>query len=161
VPVWRHRSRPRALAVLLLLLCLLARVAPGGSLGAKGQYMGGTLAGIPSGLSGRVHISDPDVFVFEAGRAALEIPYQNVNYLEYGQQAGRRNLLGATLSPLFLLSKSRKHFLTVSYKDSAGRQQAVVFQIDKKNVRSVLAGLEARTGLKVDYQDVEARKSGG
>ena len=37
----------------------------------------------------------------------------------------------------------------------------MVFQVDKKSVRALLAGLEARTGLKVDYQDGEARKSGG
>jgi hypothetical protein len=123
--------------------------------------MGGTLAGVASGLNGRVHISDPDVLLFESARSALEIPFENVNYLEYGQQAGRRHLLAATVSPFFLLSKSRKHYLTISFKDAAGRQQAVVFQIDKKDVRAVLAGLEARTGLKVDYQDAEARKSAG
>ncbi len=101
------------------------------------------------------------MLLFESARSALEIPFEKVNYLEYGQQAGRRHLLAATVSPFFLLSKSRKHYLTISFKDAAGRQQAVVFQIDKKDVRAVLAGLEARTGLKVDYQDAEARKSAG
>lgn len=160
MPGLRHRAGyPRVLP--WSAFCLFAALLYGAEPGAKAQYVGGTLAGVASGVSGRVHISDPDVLVFESGRAALEIPFQNVNYLEYGQQAGRRHLLAATVSPFFLLSKSRRHFLTVSFKDAAGRQQAVVFQIDKKDVRGVLAGLEARTGLKVDFQDDEARKSVG
>ncbi len=40
-----------------------------------------------------------------------------------------------------------------------GKQQAMVFRVDKNSIRSTLAGLEARTGLKVQYQDEQARKA--
>jgi hypothetical protein len=33
-------------------------------------------------------------------------------------------------------------------------------RLDKDDVRSVLAGLEARTGRRVEYQDEEARRTG-
>jgi len=36
----------------------------------------------------------------------------------------------------------------------------MVFQVDKDDVRAVLAALEARTGRRVEYQDEEARKAG-
>jgi hypothetical protein len=61
---------------------------------------------------------------------------------------------------VFLLAKTRKHFLTVGYTDDDGRQQALVFRVDKNGIRALLVGLEARTGLKVQYQDPEARKAG-
>ena len=61
------------------------------------------------------------------------------------------------VSPLFLLSKKRRHYLTIGYVDERGRQQAVVFELGKKIVRSTLIGLEARTGLTVDYENEEAR----
>ena len=61
---------------------------------------------------------------------------------------------------MFLLSKSRKHFLTIGYMDEEGKQQALVFRVDKGGIRSALVSLEARTGLKVQYQDEEARKAG-
>ena len=80
--------------------------------------------------------------------------------MEYGQQVSRRIALAIVISPLILLSKSRKHFLTVGYTDDAGRQQALVFRIDKGDIRATLVSLEARTGLKVQYQDEEARKAG-
>jgi hypothetical protein len=69
--------------------------------------------------------------------------------------------LAILISPLLLLSKSRRHYLTVSYLDEDGRRQALVFQVHKEDVRSVLASLSARTGLRVEYQDEEARKTGG
>jgi hypothetical protein len=59
-----------------------------------------------------------------------------------------------------LFSKKRKHFLTVGFKDEAGKQQAAVFELGKNVVRVTLASLEARTGQKIEYEDDEARKSG-
>ena len=61
---------------------------------------------------------------------------------------------------MFLLSKSRKHFLTIGYQDDKGKQQALVLRVDKSQVRAVLVSLEARTGLRVEFQDTEARKAG-
>ena len=61
---------------------------------------------------------------------------------------------------MLLLSKARKHFVTVGYADADGKQQALVFRVQKGDIRSVLAGLEARTGRRIEYQDDEARKAG-
>ena len=61
---------------------------------------------------------------------------------------------------MLLLSKSRKHFVTVGYTDSEGRQQALVFRVSKGDIRTVLASLEARTGRRVEYQDDNARENG-
>jgi len=60
-----------------------------------------------------------------------------------------------------LLAKSRKHYVTVGYTDANGRQQALVFQVDKSDVRALLAGLEAKTGRRVEYTDDDARKGKG
>ena len=147
-------------AAFLLSAAVAGRAAAADS-GARAEFMGGTLAHFAAGVPGRVHTTDADVLVFETKKAAMEVPYERVNLLEYGQQVGRRYLLALVVSPLLLLSKSRKHYLTVGYKDDEGRQQALVLQVHKDEVRALLASLEARTGLKVSYVDDEARKSGG
>ena len=72
----------------------------------------------------------------------------------------RRYAAALLISPLFLLSKSRKHFVTIGYTDRDGKQQALVFQVEKGDIRSVLTTLEARSGRRVEYQDEEARKTG-
>jgi hypothetical protein len=93
-------------------------------------------------------------------KVAIGVPYKRINLLEYGQNTSRRIAMAVVISPLFLLSKARKHFLTVGYTDDEGNQQAMVFRVEKGNIRSVLASLEARTGLRVQFQDEEARKAG-
>jgi hypothetical protein len=129
--------------------------------GGRAEYIGGTLANLPTGAEGRVHTSDAKTLVFRARGQDMRVAYGEINLLEYGQQTGRRYIMALAISPLLLLSKSRKHFLTIGYKDGAGNQQALVLRVHKNDVRALLASLEARTGLKLDYQDDEARKAGG
>ena len=120
-------------------------------------YRGGSLE-IPSPpVSGRVSAQGEQAFLFRYDGGELRIPYDNVNLLEYGQKAGRRLALAIVVSPLFLLSKRHRHFLTIGFFDEREQQQAAVFELGKKIVRGTLAGLEARTGRRVDYENEEAR----
>jgi hypothetical protein len=128
--------------------------------GVKAQFVGGTVAGIASKPSMRLDMTGPEMLVLHSGETELRIPYQKVNTLEYGQNVNRRYAAAILISPVLLLSKSRKHFVTVGYVDADGQQQAVIFRVNKGDIRSVLAGLEARTGRRVEYQDNEARKAG-
>ena len=148
----------------LLCLCaaLIAFESPliaGGS-GSRVAYVGGTVPHVRNNTEGVVLMTDDQSFLFFAKGIRMEVPYEKINLLEYGQKAGRRFAMAIVISPMFLLSKARKHYLTIGYADEEGRQQAIVFQVDKRHVRAVLAGLEAKTGLKVQYQDDEARKNG-
>lgn len=123
-------------------------------------YVGGTVSSIKQDTEGKSSTSDEKVFTFQYTGGQLTIPYDRVNTLEYGQKAGRRVGVAIMVSPIALLSKKRKHFVTISYLDEAEKQQAAVFELGKDVVRVTLATLEARTGRKIEYQDEEARKSG-
>jgi hypothetical protein len=125
----------------------------------KAVYRGGTLPLLKPPAQGEVSITDTDEFVFRYRSGELRIPYESVNSLEYGQKAGRRLGLSIALSPLFLLSKKRRHYLTLGFKDPAGSQHAVMFELGKEIVRTTLVGLAAQTGLKVEFEDEEARRS--
>ena len=48
----------------------------------------------------------------------------------------------------------------VGYTREDGKQQAPVFRVGTGDIRATLVSLEARTGLKIQYQDSEARKAG-
>ena len=141
------------------LIVLQSPLAAGGS-GSRVAYVGGTVPHLPNKTEGVILMTDDQSFLFFARGIKIEVPYEKINLLEYGQKAGRRFAMAIIISPMFLLSKARKHYLTIGYTDEEGRQQALVFQVDKRHVRVVLAGLEAKTGLKVQYQDDEARKGG-
>lgn len=144
----------------ILISLLLFQAAIAAEPGGRAEYVGGTVSRFSPGDEGRIHTLNETAMVFATRKATIGVPYERINLLEYGQNASRRVILAAVISPLFLLTKSRKHFLTIGYEDDRGKQQALVLRVDKSQVRAVLVSLEARTGLKVEFQDSEARKAG-
>ena len=143
-----------------LLAVFAAAALFAGGIGGRADYVGGTSSVFAEKAGGRLVTSDPATLRFHTKSATVEIPYSRIHTLEYGQKVDRRYVSAVLVSPLFLLAKSRKHFLTVGYDDAAGQTQALIFQVDKSDVRAVLVSLEARTGRKVVFQDDEARKAG-
>ncbi len=150
-----------SLAKRLAVLCaFFTGISAAGEAGARAAYVGGTVAGVGNRIQGLILTTDNDHFSFQARAMTVQVPYENINLLEYGQKASRRYALAIAISPMLLLSKKRNHFLTVGYTDDDGRQQALVFQVDKDDIRAVLASLQAKTGRRIEYQDTEARKAG-
>lgn len=145
----------------------------------KAQYVGGSLD-VPESSQGKLDTQKDAtalLFVYEwttPGDGAwsrqpsvqkhsgeVRVPYSGVATIEYGQQVGRRVGAAILVSPAFLFSKGRKHFLTLTYKDAAGVDQVVILQLGKDVVRTTLAILKARTGKEIQFQDEEARKQMG
>jgi hypothetical protein len=134
--------------------------AIGANAGVKTELIGGTLSSVAAKSTALLDYSGADEMVFHCASGDIRVAYRKVNTLEYGQSVSRRYAAAVLVSPLLLFSKARKHFVTLGYVDAQGQQQVVVFRVEKGDIRSVLAGLEARTGRRVEYQDDEARKSG-
>ena len=150
----------RSILALLVIALLVNSSAIAGLGSHETMYVGGTITKIKEGTEGKSSTDDEKVFTFTYKTGSLSIPYDRINALEYGQKAGRRVGLAIVLSPVALLSKKRKHFVTISYLDENDKQQAGVFELGKDVVRTTLASLQARSGRKVEYQDEEARKAG-
>ncbi|MDE3198166.1 MAG: hypothetical protein KGN84_17595 [Acidobacteriota bacterium] len=146
----------RALIALLALLPLLQA----GEDGSRVSYMGGTIAGIPVKSSARIELTGEDSLTLSVRGRVIHVSYRNVTTLEYGMHVSRRYIEAVLISPVFLAAKRRSHYLTIGYSDSNGRQQAIVLEVGKEEIRPLLVSLEARTGRNVEYQDEEARKAG-
>ena len=132
----------------------------GSNPGDHAEYIGGTQADIPLRNSGMIQTIDQTYFTFRSKQTEIKIPYERINLVEYGQKVDWRYISAAVISPLFLLAKKREHFLTIGFQDDDGHQQALIFRIDKNDIRTALVSLEARTGQQIQYQDDEARKAG-
>jgi hypothetical protein len=143
----------------LALLALVSSLGAGSS-GSRVLYVGGTVAGMSTKSGARIEMRGDETFSLSSKQTVVEIPYREINTLEYGLRVSRRYVEAVLISPLFLVAKKRTHFLTIGYTDSQGRQQAMVLQVNKDEIRSLLVSLEARTGRRVEYQDEEARKAG-
>ena len=135
--------------------------ALGAQPGAKTQFVGGTPPGIDPKATALLDLTGADEMVFRSKSGEVRVAFHKVNTLEYGQNVSRRYAAALLVSPILLLSKARKHYVTLGYVDAEGKQQVLVFRVEKGDIRSVLASLQARTGRRVEYQDDEARKAGG
>jgi len=134
------------------------------------MYVGGTLD-IPQKTEGILNLEGEKIAVFTYKGGKYELPYEQVTILEYGQKAGRRvgaAVAGFATLPAFgipgliaLFSRKRKHFLSIALTDAEGKNQAIVLELSKGNVRTILRTMEARTGKRVEYESEEAKKNVG
>jgi hypothetical protein len=143
---------------LVALSGLVLSVPAAAEQGFKVQCAGGTLAGLSARTMNRLDLTDTADLVFFCGKAEFRAPYSRIETVEYGQLVSRRYAAAVLISPILLLSKERRHYVTLGFLDGRGDRQAVVFRVDKSDIRPLLAALEARTGRRIEYQDDEARK---
>jgi len=148
--------------VVILILTLAMLCGPGKAArpGSAVEYLGGTLASLNPRTMGWLITTDPESLVFNSRKSVIRVPYERINQLEYGQKVDRRVWEAVLMSPLFVLLKKRDHYVTVGFELEDGQQQALLFRVEKDDVRTLLVSLEARTGRKIAYQDDEARKAG-
>ena len=151
-----------------VLVCLaVSSSAFAGVSGDKAVYRGGTLA-FKENREGRLALTGADEAVYTVGKDRVAIPYKGVTSIEYGQKAGRR--VGAAIatavlvSPvglLLLMSKKRKHIVTLAWTNADGKTEGAVFELGKDAIRPALAALEARTGKQVEYESADAKANIG
>lgn len=127
----------------------------------KVMYVGGTFNGVPERTEGKLALFDEKTGRFNWNGGEVQIPYDGITSLEYGQKAGRRIGVAIIISPIALLSKKRKHYLTLGFTDANGKKQGAVFELGKDVVRTSLVALEARSGKKIEYESEEAKKNIG
>lgn len=139
---------------------MLSSLLQARGLGDRVLYVGGTVSGIPSHSNAEIDVRDEKTLSLQLHDKAISVAWADVSNIEYGLHVDRRYMMAILISPLFLVAKKRSHFLTIDYLDSEGQQQAVVFEVNKGDIRELLVSLEARTGRRVEYQDDEARKAG-
>jgi len=145
------------------------------ALDSKGAaYFGGTVKTFGEAkdpVEGKLDTKNEEALIFTADDKPfkgekLSILYKDMIDLEFGQKAGRRvgaavatTILLGPVGLLALLSKKKKHYLTVGFKDGDGKDQVAVIELGKDIVRASVPIIETRSGKKVTYQDDDAKKS--
>jgi hypothetical protein len=93
------------------------------------------------------------IFIDEKGHTVVTIPYDKVKSLLYEKTSHPRYTEAILISPFFLFSKTKKHFLTIQYTNAAGDGQFAMIHMDKSNARDIVAEAEAETGKKVEMTE--------
>jgi hypothetical protein len=89
-------------------------------------------------------------FLQDSGSSALTIKYDAIKNITYEKASKPRYAEAVLISPLFLLSHGKKHYLTFLYTDDTGEGKYAIIHLDKKNAREAVACAEAQTGKKVE-----------
>jgi hypothetical protein len=143
-----------------IFLCLLFPIsAVAGENGYKIGYDGGSLPDAKAGTAMRLVIDGTNIRILKDQTEVAVIPAASITEISYGQDVHRR--VGAAiglavfslgLGALMLLSKSKKHFVGLTW-DDGGKKGGFAFQADKNDYRGLLAGLEGVTGKKAVDSD--------
>ena len=105
----------------------------------KPQEIGGSIATDPVAKSLR----------FQSKKMTVDIPAASITKIVYERASKPRYAAGLLLAWPLLFTKSKKHYLTVQYADAAGQGKFEIVRLDKDNVTTALAALEADTGIRI------------
>ena len=94
-------------------------------------------------------------FVLAPGRPASPRRIISVflGVLLWSTLAGELYTEAILISPFFLFSKTKKHFLTVQYTDERGDGKFMMLHMDKSNAEDIVNTAEAQTGQKVTREE--------
>ena len=163
-------------AGLSVLLTLLVTAAVQGVGDEKASYVGGTLKDFPVGgfaerfygfardhirpIEGSLNTDSTSELTFDAGKdGRLVIAYHDVTGLSFGlepQGISKGGLFLISWDPLDQYTKDAHYLVSVLYRDQAGTEQGVVFELGKKVLKPTLERLEARTGLSIRFAEFVA-----
>jgi CxxC motif-containing protein (DUF1111 family) len=142
--------------ILALLLCAVisTTMAFGKDDGYGVSYDGGSVQGIKTGASLRVHVDSNQIRFTQGKEDVLAIPASAVTEITYGQDVHRRvgaaiglALVSFGIGGLMALTKSKKHYVGLTWADG-DKKGGLAIQCDKNDYRGVLAALEGVTGKK-------------
>jgi hypothetical protein len=70
--------------------------------------------------------------------------------MQYEKTNQPRYVAAVVISPAFLLTRSKKHYLTIEYNDPSGEAHSVIVRLNKKNARAAVATATAQTSKSVE-----------
>ena len=125
----------------------------------KINYDGGSLQNAKAGTSMKLFLDADRIRIMKDKKEVIAIPAASVTEVSYGQDVHRRvgaavgvALVTLGVGALLALSKSKKHFIGVTWADG-DRKGGIAFQADKSDYRGLLAGIEGITGKKAVDSD--------
>ena len=155
------KYKVRAICGLLAVLLCLALT---GKICAATPF--GKVEYLPPKVEGHKHGSDPIKgqvifdkekkaleFQNEKGQQIVEIPYDKIKSILYEKTSRPRYAEAILISPFFLFSKTKKHFLTFQYTDEKGEGKFMMLHLDKSNATDIVNTAEADTGQKVTREE--------
>jgi len=132
----------RKMAVVMV---ILAMAIPAVALdGTDAVYVGGTVAQLKLGGTGSFDFSRGAGLVFQYAGGSYEIPYERVESYEHSKEVAVHLGVAPAIAVGLIKKRKRNHFVRITFKDSDGLNQVVVFEIPGKLPQVLMPILAAR-----------------
>jgi len=101
---------------------------------------------------------DNHLIIRERGRQGTgsSIPFDAITLMAYERSAHPRAETAFFISPMFLMSSSKKHWLTIEYAKGEKKDLALL-RLDKNEYQRALATIKAATGKEIERLTDEGR----
>ncbi len=109
------------------------------------MYMGGTAQGVIAGALGRLDTTSDTALIFEHSGNKVMIPYADIESYQHSSEVTRHLGVLPAIGVGLVRKRQHRHFLRISYRDSNGVAQAVVFEVPKQMPQTLQAVLQARS----------------
>lgn len=127
----------------IVLVLLLATYAFGVS-GNEVAYVGGSISGLRPGDIGAFDLSSETDLVFGSDGKRVSIAYNKIRKIEYRKDVAVHLGVAPAIAVGLIKRRERRHFVTLTYTDETGIQQAAVFEVAKDKPRTLIPILAAR-----------------
>lgn len=128
-----------ALCLLLTLALPVLAVEDGYAL-----YVGGTVAGLKEGDSGRLDATSQNELTFVSSSVRLVIPFASIDSYEHWEQVAHHLGVLPAIAVGLVKKRQRKHFLRIAYHDESRMPQVAIFEVPKRIPFTLLAILQQR-----------------
>ncbi len=139
---------------LLVSLVLFSAALPASVPNPPATYVSGSAA-IPNGADGSINVEDAKEFRFNYEDGTFKLPYDRITSMEITDKAGVKAHLSVLVSWVPKVGKKPGQLLSIRFKGENGTGEAAVFEVSRPEFQVVESILEARTGKKVHYVDVD------
>ena len=131
-------------AVLVLASVVLIATVPAFADGVGVTYISGTLKSVAENANATLDMTSPAALQLQAGQTEIAIPYSAITTYDYKEENRFRLGVLATVGVSLLKARSKRHTVTIGWKDDAGAAQTATFETTQDRAQGLLKVLQAR-----------------
>ncbi|MGI8743760.1 MAG: hypothetical protein ACR2NN_14525 [Bryobacteraceae bacterium] len=124
-------------------LCI-ALIAAGAIYGADAEYLSGTVKSIPSNMTGKLDVSDPNDLIFAYGKGVYRLPFERIKSFEWEHaKAATRRVFGRVQVPHLPWGK-QEDVLNLSFRGEDHAIGVLSFKVNGKDLSTTEWALKSR-----------------
>lgn len=112
--------------------------------GMEVTYASGTAPGVKLGVDGMLDATSPTALEFQSSSGDFSIPYAGITLARYREENRFRLGVLPAIGVGLLKARSKRHLVTITWKDGQGVAQAAIFENSRQGALALLTIVRVR-----------------